>query len=111
MAASRQRRGEGWRLAAEADSPVPFSGTPVPLLVAFHAHLLNLDRLGLPALDVQLVITDAQRQYALVDAQLRRVEDEVLPDGNMWANDGKRPNRQMRREEGAQVSRCGAALL
>lgn len=50
----------------------------VLLLPSLSLHLLHLNGVGLPPPHVQLVVSHAQRQDALVDPQPRGVEHEIL---------------------------------
>lgn len=52
-----------------------YSNPALPYLLL---HLLHLDRVRLSSAHVQLMVAHAQGQNALVDAQTRSVEDEVL---------------------------------
>ena len=58
--------------------PAPLCLLVVLLLAGLRLHLLHLDGVGLPPPHVQLVVTHAQGQDALVDPQPGSVEHKVL---------------------------------
>lgn len=49
-----------------------------PLLFSLSLHLLDLDAVRLAAAHVQLMVSHAQLEDALVDSQSWGIEDEVL---------------------------------
>lgn len=57
---------------------LPLPALDLLLLPGLDLHLLHLDRVGLAAAHVQLMVAHAQVQDPLVDAQSRRIEHKVL---------------------------------
>ena len=69
------------------------------LLSGLGFHLLYLNRVRLAATHVQLVVTHAQLQDALVYAQSRGIKHKVLKFGGEKKNKIKKPNRMRKREK------------
>ena len=78
---------------------VPLHLFGVLLLPSLGLHLLHLNSVRLSAAHVELVITHAQSQDTLVDAETRGIEDKVLGRREGGREGGRREGGREVREE------------